>query len=266
MRILTRYKLPGLFAVAIVLAGSNLLPAWSVDRRDCDSSDPNRRIEACTATIQKTRNKFFLGGAYNNRAGAYMAKGDFDRAMADYDMAVQLNPTVAAAWLNRGTLWLRKENFDRAIADHTRAIELDPSLWKSFNNRSGDWKAKGEFNRAKDDLDQAIRLAPDEPLPYAQRAETWRLLGDLDQAIADLDKAIAVIPPNTSPVKSPMSLILTNRGDVWRYRGEFDRALADYTQALRYANAYALAYVGRGLTYRTPGRPHAGAPGVQLGA
>ncbi len=74
-------------------------------------------------------------------------------------------------------------------------------------------------------------------------------MGDLDGAIADLNKAIAVIPPKTPVRQSPMALILTYRGDVWRYQGEFDRALADYSEALRYAGAYASAYVGRGLTY-----------------
>ena len=237
------------FAATTIVACLHVLPAWSLDLRDCDSPDPSRRIEACTTILHRDKDKAAWGGAYNNRAGAFMAKGDYDHALADYNMAVQLNPEVAAAWLNRGTLWLRKEDFDRAIADLTMATRLDPSLWKSFNNRSNAWRAKGEYNKAKDDLDQAIRLAPKEPLPYAHRADLWRLMGDLDGAISDLNKSIAVIPPNTSPRQSPMALILTYRGDVWRYQGEFSRALADYTEALSYAGAFASAYIGRGLTY-----------------
>ena len=254
MRNTTRYRNLAA-AVTAALLYLNALPAWGIDLRDCDSPDPSRRIEACTAILHRGKDKAAWGGAYNNRAGAFMAKGDYDRALADYDMAVQLNPEVAAAWLNRGGLWARRENFDRAIADLTKAIQLDPSLWKSFNNRSNAWRAKEEYTKAKDDIDQAIRLAPNEPLPYALRAELWRLLGDLDGAIADLTKAIAVIPPNTSVRQSPMALILTYRGDVWRYQGEFDRALADYAEALNYAGAYASAYIGRGLTYERLGDP-----------
>ena len=185
------------FVVATIVACVYVLPAWSLDLRDCDSPDPGRRIEACTTILHRGKDKAAWGGAYNNRAGAFMAKGDYDRALADYDMAVQLNPEVAAAWANRGTLWSRKENYDRSIADLTKAIQLDSSPWKSFNNRSNAWKEKGEYTKAKDDLDQAIRRAPNEPRPYALRAEVWRLLGDLDGAIADLDKAIAMVPPNT---------------------------------------------------------------------
>jgi tetratricopeptide (TPR) repeat protein len=252
MRIATRYRK---LAAAVALACLNALPAWGLDLRDCDRPDLDRRIAACTAILHRDKDKAAWGAAYSNRAGAFRDKGDYDRALADFDMAVQLNPEVAAFWMNRGGLWTRRENFDRAIADLTKAIQLDPLLWKSFNNRSVAWKAKGEYTRAKDDIDQAIRLAPNEPLPHAHRAGLWRLLGDLDAAIADLNKAIAVIPPKTSPRQSPMALILTNRGDVWRYRGEFDRALADYTEASRYADGYALAYIGRGLTYERMGDP-----------
>lgn len=237
------------FVAATIVACLHVLPAWGLDLRDCDRSDPDRRIAACTAILHRDQDKAAWGAAYSNRAGAFMAKGDYDRALADYDMAVQLYPEVAASWMNRGMLWGRKEDFDRAIADLTKAIQLDPSLWKSFNNRCNAWRAKGEYIKAKEDIDQAIRLAPNEPLPYALRGELWRLMGDLDAAIADLNKSIAVIPPNTSPRQSPMALILTYRGDVWRYQSEFDRALADYTEALRFASAYASAYIGRGLTY-----------------
>jgi tetratricopeptide (TPR) repeat protein len=252
MRIATRYRK---LAAAVAAACLNAIPAWGLDLRDCDRPDPDRRIAACTAILHRGKDKAAWGAAYSNRAGAYMAKGDYDHALADFDMAVELHPEVAAFWLNRGGLWNRREDFDRAIADLTKAIQLDPLLWKSFNNRSVAWKAKGEYTRAKDDIDQAIRLAPNEPLPHAHRAGLWRLLGDLDAAIADLNKAIAVIPPKTSPRQSPMALILTNRGDVWRYRGEFDRALADYTEASRYAGGYALAYIGRGLTYERMSDP-----------
>jgi tetratricopeptide (TPR) repeat protein len=40
--------------------------------------------------------------AYNNRGIAYKVKGGYDRAIADYDMAVILVPKFALAYNNRG--------------------------------------------------------------------------------------------------------------------------------------------------------------------
>jgi len=107
MRTTTRYR--KLAAASAALACLSVLPAWGIDLRDCDSPDPGRRIEACTAILHRGKDKAAWGGAYNNRAGAFMAKGDYDRALADYDMAVQLNPEVAAGWLNRGTHGLERK-------------------------------------------------------------------------------------------------------------------------------------------------------------
>ena len=237
------------FVAATIVACLHVLPAWGLDLRDCDRPDLDRRIAACTAILHRNQDRAAWGAAYSNRASAFRDKGDYDRALADYDMSIRLFPEVAAYWMNRGGLRSSREEFDLAITDLTKAIQLDPTLWMSFNNRSVAWREKGEYTKAKEDIDQAIRLAPKEPLPYALRAQLWRLMGDLDGATADLTKSIAVIPPNTSPRRNPMALILTYRGDVSRYRGDFDRALADYTEALRYAGAFASAYTGRGLTY-----------------
>ena len=41
-------------------------------------------------------------GARNNRGGAYSKKGDFDRAIEDFNKAIGLNPDDVKAYDNRG--------------------------------------------------------------------------------------------------------------------------------------------------------------------
>ena len=42
------------------------------------------------------------------RAGAYRAQGQIDRAIADYDVALRIDPTLADIFNARGELWRRK--------------------------------------------------------------------------------------------------------------------------------------------------------------
>jgi tetratricopeptide (TPR) repeat protein len=53
------------------------------------------RIDGCTAIISSGRyGRKNLARAYNNRGFAWTAKGDLDRATADFDEAVRLDPKL----------------------------------------------------------------------------------------------------------------------------------------------------------------------------
>ena len=64
---------------------------------------------------------------FNNRAIAYAAKGELDRAIGDYDQALKLNGNYAAAFYNRGNAKYDKGDYAHAIADYDSAIKLNPA-------------------------------------------------------------------------------------------------------------------------------------------
>ena len=66
------------------------------------------------------------GAAYVARGLAWQKKGDDDRALADFNGAISVNPKDALAYNNRGMLWRERGESDRAIADFTAAIAIDP--------------------------------------------------------------------------------------------------------------------------------------------
>ncbi len=61
------------------------------------------------------------------RAGAYDRKQSIDRAIADYDTALKLDPSLADAHNARGELWRRKGDRPKAILDFGAAVKLDPN-------------------------------------------------------------------------------------------------------------------------------------------
>ena len=46
-----------------------------------------------------------LAIAYNNRGNAYTGKGEYDRAIQDYDQSIKLSPNHARAFNNRGVAY-----------------------------------------------------------------------------------------------------------------------------------------------------------------
>jgi lipoprotein NlpI len=62
----------------------------------------------------------------NNRALAYTSKGDREHAVADYSEAIRLNPTDPDPLFNRGRLYIYSDAVAMAVADFTKATELEP--------------------------------------------------------------------------------------------------------------------------------------------
>ena len=60
------------------------------------------------------------------RGKAYLNKGDDDRAIADYDTAISLDPNCAEAYGRRGDAHFNKREYDRAVADYDAALRRDP--------------------------------------------------------------------------------------------------------------------------------------------
>jgi tetratricopeptide (TPR) repeat protein len=61
-------------------------------------------------------------------------------------------------WASRGAIWYNKGEYDKAIADDNSALAIDPNSAQAYEDRAGDWNMKGEYAKAKADFDQAIAL------------------------------------------------------------------------------------------------------------
>ena len=89
---------------------------------------PDLRIKGCTAVIQS--GKFAgqnLAIAFVKRGHANYDKGQFDRAIQDFDQAIRLNPNYAAAFNDRSRAKDKKGDKAGAEADLAAARRIDPN-------------------------------------------------------------------------------------------------------------------------------------------
>jgi tetratricopeptide (TPR) repeat protein len=73
--------------------------------------------------------------AFNNRGTAYAKKGDFDKAIADYDAAIRIDPKIPSTYGNRGLALVKAGQFARAVADFDQALAGNPKDALSLYNR-----------------------------------------------------------------------------------------------------------------------------------
>ena len=156
---------------ALVAAGpatAQLNAAWQT----CARSDtaPDDGIAACSTIIESgTERGTNLAIAHFNRANGWLAKGEFDRAVADLSGAIGLDRSNAKAFYNRGKAWLALGAHERAVNDFTEAIRLDANFSAAYGSRGVAHYQRGDFERAIIDLDAAIRLAVAAPDASDQR-------------------------------------------------------------------------------------------------
>jgi len=78
-----------------------------------DRSSPEPQIRGCTALINAENETTPLRAvAHNNRGDAYIAQGNLEAAINDYDQAIGLNPDFARPFNNRGFAYLKKGDYD----------------------------------------------------------------------------------------------------------------------------------------------------------
>jgi tetratricopeptide (TPR) repeat protein len=137
-----------------------------------------------------------LARAFNNRGVVYDRLGLQDRALADYDAAIALEPNYVHARYNRGALHNDRGDYDAAIADFDVVLQQRPNLALGFNQRGAAYFNKGLYGRAIEDFSQALRLDPKLAQAYVNRARTYAAITQRERAIADLRTASRLLPPD----------------------------------------------------------------------
>jgi lipoprotein NlpI len=159
------------------------------------SGDPALAIQVCTRAIEyDSLERPELAKAYHARGAEWANQGNHERAIADFDVALELDPKLDAAYYNRALSRSHRGEIERAIADYDAAIKLSPGRANPHIGRAAEWVAKGDYKRAIADYDQALRLEPQSSASYFGRARARFYAGEFMSAASDVYRAHQLEP------------------------------------------------------------------------
>lgn len=200
---------------------------WCVNK---EKGSPDLQIGGCTAVIQSGRlTHENLVASFNNRGNAYIAKQDYDRAIADYDQAIKLDNRFYHAFHNRGVALYLKKNYDRAIADYDEALRLNPKFFEAFNDRGLAYQAKGNLDQAIADYNEALRVNSKYAIAAGNRDAALKAKSAVaapaaKSSNADDLKLDPIVPQNDT------YRLLINFGDIFeRVRSDYVTEIDDWT-------------------------------------
>jgi tetratricopeptide (TPR) repeat protein len=131
---------------------------------------------------------------FAKRAGSYIMKKDYDKAIADLNEAIRMDPLNAFYFCQRGYSYHQKKDYDKAIADFNEAIRMDPFNALYFFDRGRSYGWKDEDDKAIADYNEAIRIDPSKGLYFGSRAMVYGFKGDYKNAVADYKEAVRLEP------------------------------------------------------------------------
>ncbi len=205
--------------------------------------------------------------------------GDYDVAIADYELWLTLRPNCATAYGNRAYMYMDLGRHDDALIDFNRAIELDPTLAYVFAGREEYYSLydepgyalhdiyignglrdydDGDYGHAVYEFTRSVNnTSPYNDYTYEFAIANFNLgraqmaLGNLDLAAAAFEEAL-ILNPN-------LVHALIGQGDLLARQGQWEEALSKYDLAVMRRPQLAEGYLKRADAHAALGHASAAA-------
>jgi TolB-like protein/Flp pilus assembly protein TadD len=179
---------------ALAYAGLSMVQSWVYHSSDPNPARPEKaRLnaeEALRLQPDLPEGHLALGFSY------YYGDRDYERALAEFEIARRGLPNDAQAYFAIGSIQRRQGKWAESTANLEKAAALDPKNTNILNNLVFSYLALRNFEAADRTIDRVIAAAPQSLQGAALKAfVTVQLKGDLRFA----DKRFSSISPETDP-------------------------------------------------------------------
>jgi tetratricopeptide (TPR) repeat protein len=118
---------------------------------------------------------------YCGRGIAFVARGQLDKALSDYNKALELMPCYYKAYFNRAILFTQQRDYESAISDFKKAIEINPTSAEGYFSLARIYEVLGRNSDAVFAYSSFIEHAPAERAQYiAPVRERIKILNEIN--------------------------------------------------------------------------------------
>jgi tetratricopeptide (TPR) repeat protein len=130
-----------------------------------------------------------------------VSAGEFSKAIASWEKALQINPNLSEAWHNRGSALGRLGKYEEAVDSFQSALVIDPNNYQAWNDRAHALYQLQNWAEAIDSWNNALKIIPGNHLFWYNRGCALEQMEDWDKAIASYEKSLE-IQPDFQPARS----------------------------------------------------------------
>ncbi|MGB8952530.1 MAG: tetratricopeptide repeat protein [Candidatus Aminicenantales bacterium] len=124
----------------------------------------------------------------------FLEQGKTEKAMAQFNLALQINPNSAQAHNLLGIAYFQQDNYVLAEEECRKAIELDPSYASAYNNLGSISMMNKDYDDARTFFEKTIFLAPDSSSAHFSLGTLLIIQGQVEKGEEHLLKGIELDP------------------------------------------------------------------------
>lgn len=137
-------------------ASDYLSPAHFIKNKNATSGIPvELKLEILSQKINKDKNNPNL---HLKRGHLYFQLHDFDKAIADFNIAISIDNTLQQAYFERGMALARNGQIEEGIKDLSHFIKYNPRNSLAYTKRGVRYIWAGKLRLAQKDLQRAVEL------------------------------------------------------------------------------------------------------------
>jgi serine/threonine protein kinase/Flp pilus assembly protein TadD len=189
-----------------------------------------------------------FGQAYFERGLIYFDRGFYYLALKDFNQAAKNEPfDLAMVYNARGLSYMYLGKLDKALPEYDQAIELaeGDTLWIAQQNRGDLYLGWGDYEQARADFDLSEENGNPNAYLYQQRAVAALNLEDYQAALEDINRSLELYNDNGEESGYAYAV----QGDIYYSLGEDSAAVESYSQALNLNYSTPQLYLRRGESY-----------------
>ena len=161
-------------------------------------SDVIRVMEHIFSMDPNNINTFYLKG-HGNLALAYAHTGMYDKALREYQIVIQIDPRIGAAYAFSATIYLRQNNTDEAVRLLLKGKGVDPDN-PIINAMIGSvYCQQGNLDAGVSFFQQALNAAPNYLNGHLQLAYCYQQHNRMQEARIHYVKSIELNPDSPDP-------------------------------------------------------------------
>lgn len=194
-----------------------------VDLGDTYYIDKNfdKAIENYNKALELNKNNI---EAYGKLIALYFDKNDNENSIKYSKKAVSDNPTYFSAYLWLGSTYVRTKDLDLAVDSFKEAIKLSPNNPNCYNSLALAYIEKAEYSLAIEYFSKALDISPNNNQTLVYIADAYAKKGDSSKAENIYSQALKNDPYNDN--------IYLARGNFFSDTKKYDLAQADLEKAI----------------------------------